>query len=90
MKAYADKEDLCQKKKPVSGEIRKRIIQRRVKIHREMRREIVEESENVIIHSQYVRIVAMLSNLLEVVDNATDNPGEFVTQNGKGHASWCS
>jgi hypothetical protein len=55
-----------------------------------MRREIVEESENVIIHRQYVRIVAMLSNLLEVVDNATDNPGEFVTQNGKGHASWCS
>jgi hypothetical protein len=32
--------------------------------------------------------VAMLSNLLEVVDNAANNPGEFVTQNGEGHASW--
>jgi hypothetical protein len=88
MKAYADKEDLCQKKKPVSGEIRQRIVQRRVKIQSEMRREIVEESENVIVHSQHVRIMAMLSNLLEVVNNATNNPGEFVTQNGKGHASW--
>lgn len=90
MKAYADKENLCQKKKPMSGEIRKRVIQRRVKSHREMRGKVVEESENVIIHSQHVRIVAMLSNLLEVVDNATNNPGEFVTQNSERHASWSS
>jgi hypothetical protein len=75
MKAYADKKDLCQKKKSVSGEIRKRIIQRRVKIHREMRGKIVKESENVIIHSQHIRIMAVLSNLLKVVDNATNNPG---------------
>jgi hypothetical protein len=53
-----------------------------------MRGEIVEEFENVVIHSQYVRIMAMLSNLLEMVDDMTNNPGEFVTQNGKGHASW--
>ena len=53
-----------------------------------MRREIVEEFENVVIHGQYVRIMAMLSNLLEMVDDTTNNPGEFVTQDGKGHASW--
>ncbi len=55
-----------------------------------MRGKIVEEFENVVIHSQYVRIVAMLPNLLEMVDDATNNPSEFVTQNGKGHASWSS
>lgn len=90
MKAYADEENLCQKKKPMSGEIRKRVIQRRVKIHREMRGKVVEESENVIIHSQHVRIMAMLSNLLKVVDNATNNPGKSVTQDSKRHASWSS
>jgi len=51
MEANSDKEDLRQKKKPVSGEIWERIIQRRVKTHREMRRKIVEESENVVIDS---------------------------------------
>ena len=55
-----------------------------------MRGEIVEEFENVVVHSQYVRIMAMLSNLLEMVDDATNNPSESVTQNGKGHASWSS
>jgi hypothetical protein len=63
----------------MSGEIRQRIVQRRVKIQGEMRREVVEESENVVIHSQHVRIMAMLSDLLEVVNNATNNPGKFVT-----------
>jgi len=52
--------------------------------------EIVEKFKNVVIHSQYVGIMAMLSNLLEMVDDATNNPGEFVTQNGKGHSSWSS
>ena len=88
MKAYANKEYFRQKKKPVSGDIRVRIIQGRVKIHREMRRKIVEEPENVIVYSQHVRIMAMLSNLLEVVDYATNNTGEFVTQNGERHPSW--
>jgi hypothetical protein len=44
-----------------------------------MRGEIVEEFENVVIHSQYVRIMTILSNLLEMVDDATDDPGKFVT-----------
>ena len=90
MEADSDKEYLRQEKKPVSGEIWERIIQRRVKIHREMRRKIVEESENVVIDSQHVRVVAMLSNLLEVVDDAANNPCKFVTQNGEGHSSWSS
>jgi hypothetical protein len=44
-----------------------------------MRRKIVEESEDVVINSQHVRIMAVLSNLLEVMDNTTNNPSEFVT-----------
>jgi hypothetical protein len=88
VKAYADKEDLRQKKKPVSGEIWVRIIQGRVKIQRKMWRKIVEEPENVIIHGQHVRIMAMLPNLLEVVDYAANNPGESVTENGERHPSW--
>jgi len=79
METYSDKEDLRQKKKPMSGKVLERIIQRRVKIHRKMRGKIVEESENVIINGQHVRIMAMLSNLLEVVDNAANYTGEFVT-----------
>jgi len=79
MEAYSDKEDLRQKKKPMSGKVLERIIQRRVKIHRKMRGKVVEESENVIINGQHVRIMAMLSNLLEVVDNAANYTGEFVT-----------
>jgi hypothetical protein len=79
METYSDKEDLRQKKKPMSGKVLERIIQRRVKIHRKMRGKIVEESENVIINGQHVRIMAMLSNLLEVVDNAANYTGKFVT-----------
>ncbi len=79
METYSYKEDLRQKKKPMSGKVLERIIQRRVKIHRKMRGKIVEESENVIINGQHVRIMAMLSNLLEVVDNAANYTGEFVT-----------
>ena len=79
MEAHSDEEDLRQKKKPMGGKIRVRIVKRCVKIHREMRGKIVEKSEDVIINSQHVRIVAMLSNLLEVVDNAANNSGEFVT-----------
>jgi len=79
METYSDKEDLRQKKKPMSGKVLERIIQRRVKIHRKMRGKVVEESENVIINGQHVRIMAMLSNLLEVVDNAANYTGEFVT-----------
>jgi len=79
METYSDKEDLRQKKKPMSGKVLERIIQRRVKIHRKMRGKIVEESENVIINGQHVRIMAMLPNLLEVVDNAANYTGKFVT-----------
>jgi len=88
MEAHSDKEDLRQKKKSMGGKIWVRVVKGCVKIHREMRGKSVEKSEDVIINSQHVRIVAMLSNLLEVVDNAANNPGEFVTQNGEGHASW--
>jgi DUF917 family protein len=90
MEAYSNEEDFRQKKKPVSREVREGIIQGRVKIQREMRRKIVEKSENVIIHSHDVRIMAMLPDLLEVVNNAANNPGKLVTQNGESHASWGS
>ncbi len=79
MKAYADEKDLGQKKKAVGREIWECIIQGRVIVQRKMWRKIVKESENVIVYGKHIGIMAVLSNLLEVVDNAADDPSELVT-----------
>ena len=79
MKAYADVIDLGQQKIAVRREVRECIIQGRVVLQRKMWRKIVEESENVIVYGKHIRIMAVLSNLLEVVDYAAHDPSELVT-----------
>ncbi len=52
---------------------------RGVVVQGKMWRKIVEESKNVIAYGKHIRIMAVLSNLLEVVDYAADDPSELVT-----------
>ena len=87
MKAYTDEKDLSQKKITMGRKIGVCIIQGRVVVQRKMWRKSVEESENVIVYGKHIRIMAVLSNLLEVVDYATDDPSKLVTENSKGHTS---
>jgi len=44
-----------------------------------MWRKIVEESKTIIAYGKHIRIMAVLSNLLEVVDYATNDPSKLVT-----------
>lgn len=78
MKAYADEKDLGQEKIAMGGEIRECIVQGCVVVQTKMWRKSVEESENVVVYGKDIRIMAVLSNLLEVVDYATDDPSELV------------
>ncbi len=43
-----------------------------------MWRKIVKESKNVIAYGKHIRIMAVLSNLLEVVDYVADDPSKLV------------
>jgi len=52
---------------------------RGVIVQGKMWRKIVKESKNVIAYGKHIRIMAVLSNLLEVVDYAADDPSELVT-----------
>jgi hypothetical protein len=78
MKAYADEKDLGQEKVAMGGDIREFIVQGSVVVQTKMWRKSVEESENIIVYGKDIRIMAVLSNLLEVVDYATDDPSELV------------
>lgn len=78
MKAYPDEKDLGQKKIAVGREIWECNIQGRVVVQRKLWRKVVEESENFVVYGKHIRIMAVLSNLLEVVDYATDDPSELV------------
>ena len=63
----------------MGGEIWECIVQGSVVVQTKLWRKGVEESENVIVYGKDIRIMAVLSNLLEVVDYATDDPSELVT-----------
>lgn len=63
----------------MSGKIWKCIVQGGVIVQTKLWRKGVEESENVIVYCKDIRIMTVLSNLLEMVDYATDNPSELVT-----------